>query len=116
MQREYSERIFFSIGEVSKMVGLPPHVLRYWEEEFPSLKPAKARNGKRTYRPQDIEKIEQIKSLLRTEGYTIEGARRRLDQGWQGTTSQCQEVPPHVIIEEIEAGLRKIIQRLEKPF
>ncbi|CAN5860399.1 MerR family transcriptional regulator [soil metagenome] len=73
-------RVFYSIGEVCEMVGLKPHVLRYWETQFEELAPAKNRAGNRVYRARDVETISLIHRLVHEERYTIEGARRRLQE------------------------------------
>lgn len=78
MDGKAPKRIYFSIGEVSEMTDVPQHVLRYWEEVFPSLSPPKRRSGSRAYREQDIEKIRLIKQLLYDQGFTIRGARKKL--------------------------------------
>ena len=70
---------YFTIGEVSDLCGVKPHVLRYWEQEFPQLKPVKRRGNRRYYQRQDVITIRQIRSLLYDEGFTIGGARNRLD-------------------------------------
>jgi len=72
------EKLFFKIGEVSRITGVKSHVLRYWETEFPALNPPKNRAAQRAYRKKDIETILQIKTLLYEENYTISGARKRL--------------------------------------
>ena len=69
---------YFTIGEVSELCGVKPHVLRYWEQEFPQLKPVKRRGNRRYYQRQDVLIIRQIRSLLYEEGFTIGGARQRL--------------------------------------
>ncbi len=72
------EKIFFKIGEVCDLVGVQPHVLRYWETEFPMLSPQKNRAGQRTYRRRDVEISLRIKELLYEELYTIAGAKKKL--------------------------------------
>ena len=72
------EKIYFKIGEVSQIVGVEPYVLRYWETEFELLKPAKAPSKHRLYKKRDVELLLDIKRLLYTEGFTIEGARKKL--------------------------------------
>ncbi|MEY4768003.1 MAG: hypothetical protein RL637_642 [Pseudomonadota bacterium] len=69
---------YFSIGEVSELCGVKPHVLRYWEQEFPQLATVKKRSNRRYYQAQDILVIRQIRSLLYDKGYTISGARIHL--------------------------------------
>jgi len=69
---------YFTIGEVSGLCAVKPHVLRYWEQEFPQLKPVKRRGNRRYYQRQDVILIRQIKSLLYDQGFTIGGARQRM--------------------------------------
>ena len=69
---------YFTIGEVSELCGVKPHVLRYWEQEFPQLKPVKRRGNRRYYQRQDVIVIRQIRSLLYEQGFTIGGARQKL--------------------------------------
>jgi len=69
---------YFTIGEVSDLCGVKAHVLRYWEQEFPNLKPMKRRGNRRYYQRQDVLLIRQIRSLLHEQGYTINGARQKL--------------------------------------
>ena len=74
------EKIYFKIGEVSEIVGVVPYVLRYWETEFDVLKPSKAPSKHRLYKKRDVELLLEIKRLLYTEGFTIEGARKKLKE------------------------------------
>ncbi|MCB1648124.1 MAG: MerR family transcriptional regulator [Pseudomonadales bacterium] len=69
---------YFTIGEVGELCAVKPHVLRYWEQEFPQLKPVKRRGNRRYYQRQDVILIRQIKSLLYDQGFTIGGARQRM--------------------------------------
>jgi DNA-binding transcriptional MerR regulator len=71
---------YFTIGEVSKLCVVKPHVLRYWEQEFPQLKPVKRRGNRRYYQRHEVKLIRQIRKLLYVEGFTISGARSRLEQ------------------------------------
>lgn len=77
---ELPDKLFFKIGEVAKIVGVRPHVLRYWEGELPSLKPMKTRGAHRVYRRRDVEFAMLVKRLLQDEGFTISGARKRLKE------------------------------------
>jgi len=70
-----------TIGEVSKAVGIKQHVLRYWEQQFPSLNPLKRSGGRRYYRPEDIRIVDTIDRLVNREGYTLKGARQALEGG-----------------------------------
>jgi DNA-binding transcriptional MerR regulator len=72
------DKLYFRIGEVSGLTRTKSYVLRYWETEFPMLKPAKSRSGHRLYRREDVETVFEIKRLLYQEGFTIEGARKHL--------------------------------------
>ena len=70
------EKLYFTIGEVAKLCSLQPHVLRYWEQEFTQLSPSKRRGNRRYYQRKDVLLIRRIRSLLYSQGFTIEGARR----------------------------------------
>lgn len=78
-EAEIPEKLYFRIGEVSRLVGVAPYVLRYWETEFPALTPKKSGAGHRFYRRKDVELLLQIKQLLYEKRFTIEGARKHLD-------------------------------------
>lgn len=78
---EIPDKLFFSIGEVQKLVKVEPYVLRFWESEFPRLRPGKGPNGRRMYRKRDIEMVLAIKRLLYDRGFTIAGARKALAAG-----------------------------------
>lgn len=75
------DKLYFKIGEVAQMADVPTHVLRYWESEFPAIKPKRASSKQRLYRRQDVELILKIKILLHEQGYTIAGARKLLQSG-----------------------------------
>jgi len=75
------EKLFFKIGEVSRLTGLAPYVLRYWETEFPQIHPRKGAGGQRIYRREDVVAVLEIRKMLHAEGYTIAGARRKLGRG-----------------------------------
>jgi DNA-binding transcriptional MerR regulator len=82
-----AEKLYYRIGEACEIVGVEPHVLRYWETEFPSLAPPKNKAGQRTYRPKDIELLLTIRKLLYEEGFTIAGARKQLSRGTRSDRS-----------------------------
>jgi DNA-binding transcriptional MerR regulator len=75
---EIPERLYFRIGDVAELLGVRPHVLRYWESEFPIVAPQKSATGQRVYRRSDVETLVMIKHLLHEERYSIEGARKRI--------------------------------------
>lgn len=80
MTEPIAQREYYSIGEVCDLVDLKPHVLRYWETQFPVLNPSKNRSGNRVYQRKEIKLILLVKQLLYDEKYTIEGAKQKLDQ------------------------------------
>ena len=83
---------YFTIGEVSDLCAVKPHVLRYWEQEFPQLKPVKRRGNRRYYQRQDVLIIRQIRSLLYDQGYTIGGARQRMTEPLDGEPSKADDI------------------------
>ncbi len=82
------DKLYFRIGEVSRLCRLPAYVLRFWETEFPQLKPTKSSTGQRMYRRRDLESVLRIKTLLYDEGYTIAGARQQLRTEAKATKGQ----------------------------
>ncbi len=117
MEEKVIKRLYYSIAEVSRITGLKPYVLRYWETEFPELKPAKNRAGNRIYRKSDIKLVFLIKRLLYQEKYTIEGARQRLRQlrkdGNKQLQLSLQELKRNDIIDEIRKGLKELLEILD---
>ncbi|HZS43653.1 MAG TPA: MerR family transcriptional regulator [Blastocatellia bacterium] len=108
------EKLFFKIGEVAELLGEEQHVLRYWESEFPMLAPQKNRAGQRTYRRKDVEMALHIKELLRNEGFTIEGARKKLQMEGRGG-GKLKVVTPEMasqIEEELQQQRAQIAQPL----
>jgi DNA-binding transcriptional MerR regulator len=100
MTNDLQGKMYYSISEVAEMIGVVPYVLRFWEKEFPHLKPRKNRAGNRAYQPKDIERVTQIKRLLYDEGYTIEGARNFLKkEGKQSTIEQSPDKNKELIRE-----------------
>ena len=91
---------YFTIGEVSELCAVKPHVLRYWEQEFPQLKPVKRRGNRRYYQRSDVLTIRQIRSLLYDQGYTIGGARQRMTE--EGDDSSNPAAIQAVIKETID--------------
>lgn len=99
------EKVYFTIGEVGRLCYLQPHVLRYWEQEFTQLSPSKRRN-RRYYQKKDVLLIRTIRGLLYEQGYTIDGARHRLDE----MTARRSTVASKLILEEIDADLQTVLQ------
>lgn len=100
---------YFTIGEVSELCAVKPHVLRYWEQEFPQLKPVKRRGNRRYYQRQDVLLIRQIRSLLYDHGFTIGGARQRMEgEEAQDDGSQYKQMIRQMIseLEEVLVVLR----------
>ena len=95
---------YFTIGEVSELCSVKPHVLRYWEQEFPQLKPVKRRGNRRYYQRQDVLTIRQIRSLLYDQGYTIGGARQRMTD--DGAAPEQPKAGTQELIEELEDVLK----------
>jgi DNA-binding transcriptional MerR regulator len=91
---------YFTIGEVSELCTVKPHVLRYWEQEFPNLKPVKRRGNRRYYQRQDVLLIREIRNLLYDQGFTIGGARQRMaNEGNQDDGSQYKQLIRQMITE-----------------
>lgn len=97
------ERKYFKIGEVAELVGVEPHVLRYWETQFSQLRPHKARSGHRLYRRREVETLLVIKDLLHIQRFTIAGARQALRQ--QGTTSLLPRAAESVAERAVQLSL-----------
>ena len=101
---------YFTSGEVSDLCGVKPHVLRYWEQEFPQLKPVKRRGNRRYYQRRDVLIIRQIRSLLYDEGFTIGGARQRLTgEEAREDVSQSQQ-----IIKQMRVELEEVLKLLRR--
>ena len=97
---------YFTIGEVSELCGVKPHVLRYWEQEFSQLKPVKRRGNRRYYQHHEVLLIRRIRELLYEQGFTISGARHRLDQNVvesNDSTSPADAVDVSVVRNELRA-------------
>ena len=100
---------YFTIGEVGELCAVKPHVLRYWEAEFPQLKPVKRRGNRRYYQRQDVILIRQIKSLLYEQGYTIGGARQKMtDSPKEVTASQVGIGEIRTLIKELEEVIKSL--------
>ena len=101
---------YFTIGEVSELCDVKPHVLRYWETEFPSLKPVKRRGNRRYYQRHDVLMVRQIRSLLYEQGYTIGGVRLRLD----GDGAKQESAMSSQIIRQVRMELEEVLQLLKR--
>jgi DNA-binding transcriptional MerR regulator len=113
-------KLFFRIGEVCELTDTQPYVLRYWESEFPSLAPAKNNSGQRIYRRRDIETILRIKTLLYDEGFTIAGAKKKLELEMKDQPSGRPPTPPSSVadpvrekIQEIKSELRELLEFID---
>ena len=102
------DKLYFRIGEVSELTGTKAFVLRYWETEFPSLRPVKSNSGHRLYRRKDVELIFEIRRLLYEKGFTIEGARRHLAREGRGPAEQRRLFGSPVDGAELKAIRREL--------
>jgi len=101
---------YFTIGEVSDLCAVKPHVLRYWEQEFPQLKPVKRRGNRRYYQRQDVLVIRQIRGLLYDEGFTIGGARQKL----MGNAAKSDVSQSQQIIRQMRLELEEVLKLLRR--
>jgi DNA-binding transcriptional MerR regulator len=97
------DKLYFRIGEVSNLTHTKPYVLRFWETEFPTLKPAKSKSGHRLYRRQDVVQVLEIRRLLYGKGFTISGARKHLALKSRSEAEQRQLFLPALVAEELHA-------------
>ena len=105
---------YFAIGEVSKLCQVKPHVLRYWEQEFPHLKPVKRRGNRRYYQLHEVKLIRQIRHLLHVEGYTISGARAQLEVNEViDPKAISRQKPDTMEVSWLISGLKEIRKILE---
>jgi DNA-binding transcriptional MerR regulator len=110
---------YFTIGEVSELCGVKPHVLRYWEQEFTQLKPVKRRGNRRYYQHHEVLLIRRIRELLYEQGFTISGARNRLDETMRergssssGKAADVQVAPGPADLQRIRRELTSVIDYL----
>lgn len=113
---EIPAKRYFTIGEVSELCEVKPHVLRYWEQEFSQLKPVKRRGNRRYYQRQDVVLIRQIRTLLYEQGFTIGGARQRMAGG---TGIQIDDMPEKTPVVQVKATpnlqlIRELIEEVEE--
>ena len=121
--KQIPNKLFFKIGEVCEITDTQPYVLRYWESEFPALAPAKNSSGQRIYRRKDIETVLRIKQLLYEEGFTIAGAKKRLETelGGRGGTPAAMASLPETVVANVEPepapaadGTREVLQEVRE--
>ncbi len=122
--REIPDKLYFRIGEVAKLCEVPAYVLRFWESEFPQLKPNKGGTGQRLYRRKDVEMALRVKTLLYDEGYTIAGARQAFktelragkpDLQQSAATPSSGETVATSHLETLRTDLRELLALLSKP-
>ena len=123
-EKKIPSKLFFKIGEVCELTDTQPYVLRYWESECPALAPAKNAAGQRIYRRRDIKTVLRIKTLLYEEGFTIAGAKKRLEQEMKEPASKQEAAPAgesaseaaskQERIQDIKGELRGILDLLDR--
>ncbi len=107
------DKLYFRIGEVARLCRLPAYVLRFWETEFPQLRPTKSSTGQRMYRRRDVENVLHIKRLLYNEGFTIAGARQYMNK--ESRSVKSQPALPFLVatdkgsLKQVRAGLQEIL-------
>jgi DNA-binding transcriptional MerR regulator len=102
------DKLYFKIGDVSKLSGLPSHVLRFWEYELKKIKPLRTASGQRSYTRKDIETILEIKHLLHEKKFTLEGARKYLN-----ARTEWDSLPVMELLEDLKAELKSIRNMLD---
>ncbi len=113
MQSRELVKLYYRIGEVSDIVGVQPHVLRYWETEFRSIRPQKSSKGQRVYSRRDVEKLLRVKDLLKNQGFTIAGARKRLSEPTSGGPEEQPELDNGAKdVRKVLLGLRQDLLRM----
>jgi DNA-binding transcriptional MerR regulator len=106
---------YFTIGEVSELCGVKPHVLRYWEQEFTQLKPVKRRGNRRYYQHHEVLLIRRIRELLYDQGFTISGARNRLDEIATEPAKPSRQAPPSQVranLGQLKTDLKGVLELL----
>jgi len=101
---------YFTIGEVSELCNVKPHVLRYWEQEFPQLKPVKRRGNRRYYQRHDVLMIRQIRALLYEQGFTIGGARQRMESD----VAQEDHLQSQQVVRQLRSELEEVLEILKR--
>jgi DNA-binding transcriptional MerR regulator len=115
--KQIPNKLFFKIGEVCEITDTQPYVLRYWESEFPALAPAKNSSGQRIYRRKDIETVLRIKQLLYEEGFTIAGAKKRLEAelGGRGPTPNAMASLPETVVTTVDPAAPEAAEPASDP-
>ena len=108
-ETDIPEKLYFRIGEVSDIAGVPSYVLRFWETEFPSVKPRRTESGQRLYRRADVERILLIKRLLHDKRFTIKGARQYLRRADRGYTREDLMTEMEAIHQELRT-IRRLLE------
>lgn len=113
-------KLFYRIGEVAELVGVEPHVLRFWETEFRTIRPQKSRKGQRIYSRRDVDKLLRVKELLYGQGFTIAGARKRLREAGiepapPGDPSERMALKMRQALVDIRGEVAGLLERLDEP-
>ncbi|HQU14124.1 MAG TPA: MerR family transcriptional regulator [Thermodesulfobacteriota bacterium] len=115
MKNEVPQKLYYKIGEVCDITGVPSHVLRFWEKQFPQLSPNKTQSGHRLYRRRDIEAVLQIKELLYERKFTIRGARDFLSLARKVRGEALQQREPGEVLGRLREGLSRLNSLLSRP-
>lgn len=110
-RRDPPVKLYYRIGEVAQAVGVQPHVLRYWESEFGSIRPQKSARGQRVYSHKDLEKLLRVKELLHSDGYTIAGAKKKLREA--GTEEHANQAEVAAVNAKMRAQLNEIRSEIQ---
>ena len=117
-RNDIPDKVYFRIGEVSDLVGVDTHVLRYWETEFKQIRPRRAKSNQRLYRKQDVENLLLIKTLLHDQGYTISGARNVLQKQDKAAVNLSPEEKTQVKTEDTSArklaAIKKELRKIQQ--
>lgn len=114
MKIDIPDKLFFKIGEVSKLADVPPHTVRYWESEFSDITPNRTKSGQRLYRQEDVKIILNIKDLLHNRGFTTEGARKFLESGSSLPEESAEPTTTSQLNADNMSGLKQIKQELKE--
>lgn len=109
---EVPDKLYFRIGEVARMCGVPTYVLRFWEGEFPQLRPGKGRSGQRLYRRSEVELALRVRGLLYEDGYTIAGARQMLRGEARRDEPDGREMVDAAVVRELRVEMRELLRML----